>query len=118
METQSHGLSLPLLDDAAATARPLGHGFIAPEHLLLAVAARPEGASGAFLERHGLTAVVHMRPPTECSGVSSSPRRGPHSAAGQTVARHGVTYETAADHLRAILPGDGWPGAIARPNDA
>jgi Clp amino terminal domain, pathogenicity island component len=71
METQSHGLSLPLLDDAAATARPLGHGFIAPEHLLLAVAARPEGASGAFLERNGLTAVVHMRPPTECSGVGA-----------------------------------------------
>ena len=43
--------------------------------------------------------------------------RQPDSAAGQIFARHRVTYETAADHLRAILSGDGWPGVIAKPND-
>jgi ATP-dependent Clp protease ATP-binding subunit ClpA len=33
--------------------------------------------------------------------------RYPDSAAGQVFSRHGFTYETAADHLRAVLVGHG-----------
>jgi ATP-dependent Clp protease ATP-binding subunit ClpA len=47
-----------LLAEADAEARQLGHPFVAPEHLLIAVAAHGAGVSRTFFERHGLTADV------------------------------------------------------------
>jgi ATP-dependent Clp protease ATP-binding subunit ClpA len=56
MDARTYRIALPLLADADAEARRLGHAYIAPEHLLLAVASHAAGASQAFLARHGLTA--------------------------------------------------------------
>ena len=52
---RSYTLALPLLSEADAEARMLGHSYIGPEHLLLALAAHAAGASRTFLGRHGMT---------------------------------------------------------------
>jgi ATP-dependent Clp protease ATP-binding subunit ClpA len=52
---RSFTIALPLLAEADAEARSLGHSYIGPEHLLLAVAGNSRGASRAFFGRHGLT---------------------------------------------------------------
>ena len=56
MDTQAYYVGTPLLAEAAAEARRFGHSFLAPEHLLLAVAEHGAGATRSFLARHGLTA--------------------------------------------------------------
>lgn len=53
---RSYTIALPLVAEADAEARSLGHSYIGPEHLLLAVAANARGASRTFLVRHGMTA--------------------------------------------------------------
>ena len=55
MHARSYSIVLPLLAEADAEARTLGHSYIGPEHLLLAVAANAKGVSRAFLDRHGMT---------------------------------------------------------------
>ncbi|MCU0646525.1 MAG: Clp protease N-terminal domain-containing protein [Gemmatimonadaceae bacterium] len=55
MPLHTYHLTLPLLPAAAAAARDLGHQFIAPEHLLLAVAIHADGASQRFFERYDLS---------------------------------------------------------------
>jgi len=44
-----------VVTDAQKEARKLGHDYIGTEHLLLAMLAAPEAASGRVLTRHGLT---------------------------------------------------------------
>lgn len=56
MVVRSYSLAVPLLTEAESEARTLGHSYIGPEHLLLALAAHGIGASRAFLSRHGMTA--------------------------------------------------------------
>lgn len=56
MPGRAYTLALPLLAEADVEARALGHSYIGPEHLLLAIAASATGASRTFLNRHGLTA--------------------------------------------------------------
>jgi ATP-dependent Clp protease ATP-binding subunit ClpA len=55
MQTHSYHLSLPLLADARAEASRLGHSCVAPEHLLLAVAANGDAATQAFFRRHAMS---------------------------------------------------------------
>ena len=54
-ESQSYHISLPLLADARAEASRLGHSFVAPEHLLLAVAANGDAATQTFFRRHEMS---------------------------------------------------------------
>jgi len=54
-QTHSYHLSLPLLSDARAEASRLGHSCVAPEHLLLAVAANGDPATRTFFDRHGMS---------------------------------------------------------------
>jgi ATP-dependent Clp protease ATP-binding subunit ClpA len=56
MHVRSYTIALPLLAEADAEARTLGHSYIGPEHLLLAVAEHATGVSRTFLGRHGMTA--------------------------------------------------------------
>jgi ATP-dependent Clp protease ATP-binding subunit ClpA len=58
MDTLAYRVDAPLLTEADAEARRMGHSFLAPEHLLIAVAANGRGASRSFFERHGLTAAA------------------------------------------------------------
>jgi ATP-dependent Clp protease ATP-binding subunit ClpA len=58
MDTLAFRVDAPLLTEADAEARRLGHLFLAPEHLLIAVATNGRGASRSFFERHGLTAAT------------------------------------------------------------
>jgi ATP-dependent Clp protease ATP-binding subunit ClpA len=55
MESQSYHISLPLLSDARAEASRLGHSFVAPEHLLLAVAANADPSTQPFFRRHEMS---------------------------------------------------------------
>ena len=52
---QSYQIALPLIDEAGAEARQLGHSYIGPEHLLLAAATNASGASRAFFDQHRLS---------------------------------------------------------------
>jgi len=56
MTALTYRVATPLLAEADAEARQLGHPFLAPEHLFIAVAAHGDGVSRTFLDRHGLTA--------------------------------------------------------------
>ena len=117
METQIFELSHPLLAEAAAVARGLGHGFVAPEHLLLAIVARREGASGRFFERRGLTAAALRREVEAVLGPAggSTPGGGPLRLAQRAVVAlgdavragtRGAPGTPAADTLLAALLGD------------
>lgn len=44
-----------VLESAFQTARELGHGYIGPEHLLVALAEEDEGMAGDVLRKYGLT---------------------------------------------------------------
>lgn len=44
-----------VLDSALQVARELGHGYIGPEHLLIALAEESEGMAGEVLKKYGLT---------------------------------------------------------------
>lgn len=48
-------LLYPLLDQAAAQARQMGHGYVGAEHLLLAIVAGADVRLSEILSRHGLT---------------------------------------------------------------
>jgi ATP-dependent Clp protease ATP-binding subunit ClpA len=54
-QVRSYTLAVPLLTEAEMEARALGHSYIGPEHLLLALATHATGASRVFLERHGMS---------------------------------------------------------------
>ncbi|MEO8561552.1 MAG: Clp protease N-terminal domain-containing protein [bacterium] len=56
MPAHSYTLALPLLAEADVEARALGHSYIGPEHLLIAVAVNATGVSRTFLGRHGMSA--------------------------------------------------------------
>lgn len=47
-----------VLETAFQTARELGHGYIGPEHLLIALAEEDEGLAGEILRKYGLTPQV------------------------------------------------------------
>lgn len=51
--SMSVGLDIPLVADAESHARALDHQWIAPEHLLLAIAADATTSAGAFLNAVG-----------------------------------------------------------------
>ena len=70
-----------LLDDASSEARRLGHTFVAPEHLLIAIASSASGVSRKFLEHHGLTADELRQTVATLHG----PMQGPPSAAGEPI---------------------------------
>lgn len=44
-----------VLESAFQTARELGHGYVGPEHLLIALAEEDEGLAGEVLRKYGLT---------------------------------------------------------------
>ena len=44
-----------VLESAFQTSRDLGHGYVGPEHLLIALAAEEEGLAGEILRKYGLT---------------------------------------------------------------
>lgn len=44
-----------VLESAFQTARELGHGYVGPEHLLIALAEEDEGLAGEILHKYGLT---------------------------------------------------------------
>ncbi|EME25717.1 ATPase, AAA family, partial [Galdieria sulphuraria] len=44
-----------VLESAFQAARELGHGYVGPEHLLIALAEEDEGLAGEILRRYGLT---------------------------------------------------------------
>ena len=52
---QSYRVAVPFLAEADREARHLGHAYIAPEHLFIALAANAAGSSRAFLDRNGLS---------------------------------------------------------------
>jgi ATP-dependent Clp protease ATP-binding subunit ClpA len=115
METHTFTLSNPLLAEAGAAARDLGHGFVGPEHLLLAVAVRDEGASGRFLTRRGLTAEALRREVDAVLGPAPAPAAGPLRLAQRAVValgdaaragRRGAAGVPDADALFAALLGD------------
>lgn len=56
MEKHVYEVAVPLLPEAELEARRLGHAFIAPEHLLIAVAGHTTGAAHDVLEETGLDA--------------------------------------------------------------
>ena len=80
MDAPMYRVSTPLLAEADAEARQLGHAFLAPEHLLIAVAANGRGASQSFFDRHRLTADVLRDSvkaelgPMSSSGAADGPR--------------------------------------------
>ena len=43
------------LQHAFALSRELGHSYVGPEHLLLGLAAVPDGFAGTLLKKYGLT---------------------------------------------------------------
>ena len=55
MDSQAYHISLPLLADARAEAGRLGHSFVAPEHLLLAIAANGDPSTETFFRRHEMS---------------------------------------------------------------
>ena len=56
MHVRSYTLALPLLAEAEDEARRLGHSYIGPEHLLVAVAEHGKGSSRSLLIRHEMSA--------------------------------------------------------------
>jgi ATP-dependent Clp protease ATP-binding subunit ClpA len=56
MQVRSYTIAVPLLSEAEVEARTLGHSYIGPEHLLVALAANATGASRSFLARCGMSA--------------------------------------------------------------
>jgi ATP-dependent Clp protease ATP-binding subunit ClpA len=54
--TQSYQVNVPMLLEADGEARSLGHQWVGPEHLLLAVASHPDELTLAFFDRNGLPA--------------------------------------------------------------
>lgn len=126
MESHCYQLDAPLLAEADAEARQLGHPYVGPEHLLLAVAARATGASGAFLGRHGLTAealrisVMAVFGPTQLRGAAAD---GPRKIALRSIValghavrdgrrRASLTAYTPDDLLLALLADDVAPDGV------
>jgi len=56
MHVRSYTLALPLLAEAEDEARRLGHSYIGPEHLLVAVAEHGTAPCRRFLNRHEMSA--------------------------------------------------------------
>jgi len=126
MDAQAYQLDAPLLAEADTEARQLGHPYLGPEHLLLAVAAHANGASGAFLDRHGLTAqalrdsvAAVLGPTAQPEGAPRGPRKislrslvalGHAVSAGQQRGRS--TAYTPDDLLLALLADDVAPDAV------
>ena len=54
--TLSYGIAVPLLAEADHEARRLGHSYVAPEHLLIALADNVAGRTREFLDGAGLRA--------------------------------------------------------------
>jgi ATP-dependent Clp protease ATP-binding subunit ClpA len=68
MHVRSYTLALPLLAEAEDEARRLGHSYIGPEHLLLAVAAHGTPSCRAFLGGHEMSAERLRESVTELIG--------------------------------------------------
>jgi ATP-dependent Clp protease ATP-binding subunit ClpA len=126
METQAYRVAVPLLAEADVEARQLGHPFVAPEHLLLAVAEHGRGPSRMFFERHGLTPQVLRDSVTEVLGQApvGTAADGQRSLALRSIValahavnsgrRRGLqgTAYTPEDLLLALLADDVAPGAV------
>ena len=87
--------------DAQAEARGLGDNFIGCEHLLIAVAAAPDGAARTALRSTGVT------PESLRSAVEEVVRAGPDAAALATI---GIDLE----EVRRRVEGAFGPGALNR----
>ena len=124
MAAQSYGLALPLLAEADAEARALGHAWIAPEHLLLAVAGAGQGASREFFSQHELTPDTLRASIVTVLGSAAATRlEGPltialrsHVALAQAITagrrRGGPGPYTPDDLLLALLSDDVARGAV------
>ena len=109
MHARSYTLALPLLAEADAEARTLGHSYIGPEHLLLAVAANAKGVSRTFLGRHGMTAEALRESVTSLIG----PERVPTRESGAPLA---ITHRSVLALAHALAAGQGahhWPEAYS-----
>lgn len=108
--------SLVYLKAAVDEARRLGHGYVGPEHLLLAVAERPGDVGRAFFDRFGMSADVLRENLAEVIGPFRVPL--PPEAQLRTTQRCDRAVDTAArlteaattidpDHLlRALVARD------------
>jgi ATP-dependent Clp protease ATP-binding subunit ClpA len=104
MHVRSYTLAVPLLTEAESEARTLGHSYIGPEHLLVALAAHGTGASRAMLDRHGMTA--------EWLRESVAMLIGPERVSARDGASLALTHRTvvALGHaLGAAHAADHWP---------
>jgi ATP-dependent Clp protease ATP-binding subunit ClpA len=99
-ESQSYHISLPLLADARAEANRLGHSFVAPEHLLLAVAANGDATTQTFFRRHEMSVEALRSAVSELLGPERLQVRAdqPPAIAQRTIIALG----------RALSAGRGW----------
>ena len=109
MHGRSYTIALPLLAEADAEARTLGHSYIGPEHLLLAVAANAKGVSRTFLGRHGMT-VEGLR---ESVASLIGPERVKTRESGDPLA---IAHRSVLALAHALVAGQGthhWPDAYS-----
>lgn len=101
---RSYTLALPLLAEADAEARTLGHSYIGPEHLLLALAAHATGVSRSFLGRHGLS--------SESLRESVAALLGPERVTAREHGQLALTHRSVVALAHALGAGHGaghWP---------
>ena len=114
----------PVLGVAADEARMLGHGYLGPEHLLIAVVQRASASHAAVLARHGLTpdvirdavgavvgAPARAGDPVAIPQASARARRALEHAA-EHAALAGSEPPSADDLLAGLLAADVAPGAV------
>ena len=105
-----------VLAGAAEEATALGHGYLGPEHLLIAASRRVSPARADVLARHGLTPAV-LR--AEVGAVLGSPAQTPDPAARpETTARARRALDRAAERAgasaaAAVTPDDLLAGLLA-----
>lgn len=99
-ESQSYHISLPLLADARAEASRLGHSFVAPEHLLLAVAANGDATTQTFFRRHEMS--------LEALRSAVSELLGPERLQARVDQPPAIAQRTIIALGRALSAGRGW----------
>jgi len=93
-----------MLAEADAEARRLGHSYIGPEHLLVALAAHASGASRSFFVQHGMS--------TEVLREAVAALIGPERVTGREHGALALAHRTVVALAHALTAGDGarhWP---------
>ena len=71
--TQSFQINAPLLEEADREARNLGHVWVGPEHLFLAIASNPEPLAQAYIDQNGLASSSLRQSVNELIGPPPGP---------------------------------------------